>query len=288
MATQTEKDKSQQDFADAFNEPDTPRTSQSDDEAFGLTNADAGTDAAGGDAAAAGATAAGAEQTAAEADPAAAKEKELADREAAIKARELELDAQAASQQTSDTNEVQTSTAATDPGKGNGDGDGADEAGGDATKDARAALAEDFGPEFVELLVRLIKEVAGGAVGEHLGPLQDTVQSVIDDLKNERNIAHFKTIADAHADFQEIVEAPEFQAWIAALPEQDKANAEKVVEAGSAHEIIHMLTQFKESKQAGGADNAALEDAEGVRSGGLRLPVEPTSNQDYASAWNES
>jgi ATP-dependent Clp protease ATP-binding subunit ClpB len=33
---------------------------------------------------------------------------------------------------------------------------------------------------------------------------------------------------------------------------------------------------------------ALLDDAEGIRSGGLRLPVEPNQSKDYAAAWNEA
>jgi len=291
MATQDKHDQDQQDFAAAFNE-DTPKSAgPSEDEEFGLAGASGADQGAGADAAPEGnadAAAAGAPADAAAASPADAsadKEKALQDREAALTAREKELDARAASIQTTNTNEVQTGM--TDKGAGDGKGEG--EGGEDEPTDARAALAEDFGPEFVSLMERFIRDVVKGSVSEHLSPVQALVQSVIDDLRTERDVAHFKTIAAAHEDFMEIVESPEFKDWQGSLPEQEQADMTRIADNGSAQEIIHMLTKFKQSKtSAEPADDSALDNAEGVRSGGLRLPAEPKQSQDYAAAWNEA
>lgn len=297
-------------FAAQFNAPDEAPKGQSEEEAFGLgpedqgggagaagEGGDAGADA-GADAAAPGAGAAAEPQGGGGADTSDADQKRLSDLEAKLNARQAELDAREASLTTSNADDQQT-------GKDGGtDGGDAETAGGeDGKSDPRAALAEDFGPEFVTLLERFIKDVVSGSVSDKIGPLQSTVQDVIDTLQNERNANHFKAIADVHEDFMEIVESPAFTDWLNAQPDPDKADLQRVVASGSAKEIIAMLTKFKASKNAasdagasadagdaGGTDGAddQLDAAEGVRSSGLKLPSEPAESKDYAAAWNEA
>jgi hypothetical protein len=301
MASSKQQADDQAAFADEFNADDKQKPEQSEDEAFGLgpeagdgTGADGAAADAGGDAGAgegadtgAGAGADAAAAPAAGKDDAAAKEKELSEREAALAAKEAELDQRAASMATSNANETQTSTGE-DDGK---DGDDGGEVGAEGAGSARAALTEDFGPEFVNQLEAFIKEVAAGSVSGEIGTLASTVQSVIDNLQTERNQQHFQTIADAHDDFMEVVASPAFKEWLDGHPEAEKADYQRVVDSGSAKEIIAMLTQFKTSKEATDApaiNDDELDNAEGVRSSGLRLPSEPKESQDYAAAWNEA
>jgi len=285
MATQNEQDKGNEDYAEQFNAESVKKPAPTDDEAFGL-GPEAGTDTGAADV---DATAAPAAADAMAAPPAVdEKAKALQEREDALNAREQELDGRAAAMQSSNTNEIQTS----EPADGGG-GDDADAGGGgeDAPNDARAALAADFGPEFITLLEAFIKDVINGSVTDEIGGLRTTVQSVIDGLTAERNEAHFKNINAAHENFMDIVESPEFEQWMASLPEADKAIAQHAVDAGSSQQIIDMLTSFKSSQAAAqgdqsAADDSALDDAEGVRSAGIRLPKEPHASEDYAAAWN--
>lgn len=201
-------------------------------------------------------------------------EKHLADWEAALTARQAQLDAQQAAMRTSNTNERQTSTVV--------------RAGAASTpeeNDPGQALADDFGPEFVQLLTQLIRKVCGN-ITEGIGALESTVQSVIDHLNTEGQKAHFQAIKSVHDDVMEIIDSDPFQAWRAAQPAAEQRKLAAVIDAGSAQEIIDMLTRFKTSKQAqDGIDDAALAAAEGVRSSGRKLPARPAAADDYASAW---
>lgn len=291
MATKNEQEEGNKDYAEQFNKESTPGKTQTDDEAFGLGPEEPDAGAPGGDATSTAGEVAAPAAAEAPAAPSADEEKakQLQEREDALNAREQELDGRAAAMQTSNTNEVQSSKPAEggEHGKGEEGGEGSE----DAPKDARAALAEDFGPEFVTLLEAFIKDVVKGSVTDEIGGLRSTVQSVIDGLTAERNEAHFKTIKAAHEDFMDIVESPEFQSWLDGLAEADKAVAQHAVDAGSSQQIIDMLTSFKASKAAAGGDQAAvddsaLDDAEGVRSVGISLPKEPKASEDYADAWN--
>jgi hypothetical protein len=312
ITTEDQLKQDRADFADQFNAEDKPKTVQSDDEAFGLAgDADAGSgdgataggDEGQGDAATAGAAGEGAtaaadtkpdEKAAALAD----QEKQLREREEQLAAREAELKAKEAALASATVGEQQTST---DPeakdGKG---GEKDDDSAGD---DVEKLLGDDFGPEFVSLLKRLINKTVGTSLRDGLDPLQTRVENLIQDLQTERHTNHFKAIAKAHADCNDIVESPAFQDWLNCHSGPEKAKLDRVIDSGSADEIIDMLTQFKDAQKAAagvandasgtGDDSASGNDAEidaaeGVRSTSLQLPKEPTGDDDYARAWAES
>lgn len=292
MATKTEQDDADAAFAEQFNSKDVEKQHQSDDDAFGLgaggdqsAGAGAPGTAVADDAAAAGAVTA--QAAAAPAPEDAERTKALDDREAALAAREQELNGREAAMKTTNVNEEQTSIVA---------GAGKEDAEDSRANDPAAALAEDFGPDFVQLLKAFILDVCKGHVTEQLGGLQGQVQSVIEDLQNQRNKEHFKAIEAAHEKFLDIIESQEFTAWLDSLPQDKQTDMRQVIEAGSSQDIIDMLTDFKSSKAAASgsatgadaADENALNDAEGVRSVGLRLPTAPRESEDYAAAWNQA
>jgi len=286
MATTTQKQEEEAaEFAQQFDAAEVPKTEPSEDEVFGLT------EPAGEPAAEAAAEPAGEPAGEPAADPApepAAEpvesdaEKALKEREAAIAAREAELDAREAAMATSSVERTETVDGApVTPAPAEEPGD----LGGG--RDYGKELAEDFGEDFVALLTGFIEQIAAKKVGEGLGGVSATVDEVIDHLRNVNQQNHFKAIAAAHEDFMEVVESPDFNAWKASQSPEEQADIQRVVDAGSAEEIIGLLTKFKQSK-AGGVDDDALADAEGVRSGSISLPKAPTASDDYARAWNEA
>ncbi|MET3135212.1 hypothetical protein AAKU55_005520 [Oxalobacteraceae bacterium GrIS 1.11] len=296
-SNQVSQDEDKAAFADQFNAADAPKPDQSDDEAFGL-GPEAGGDAPEAEPEAvsppapapAGPGDAGAAPAGEPDDKGAAEDKRLSEWAATLHAKEVELQTKELAMASSNVNEQQ---------KGGDDARGAEGeqggAGGEAgDDDPAAALAEDFGPEFVSLLTALIEKICARKVGEGIGGVSDTVQEVIDHLQSERNANHFKAIAGAHEDFNDIVVSPDFSAWKEAQAPEEQSRLQHVIDAGSAQQIIDMLTAFKQSKAAGtdagaGADDAALDAAEGVRSsGGMKLPAEPAQDNNYADAWNNA
>lgn len=283
MATTDQKKQDDQaEFAAQFNAEDAPKKEPTEEEAFGEGQA---AEPAPGAAAAPGAGAEAASAAAASAEPATAApapapadpEQRLRSWEGRLKAREAELDAKEAALATTNVAEQQTGAAAA-----------ASADSGAAEDDPGKAIADDFGPEFLGQLTKLIEHICRKLVGDGIGSVSDTVQSVIDHLKRKETDNHFKSIQAAHADFMDIIESPEFAAWQAAQPPEKQADLQRVIESGSADEIIAMLTAFKQSKGAGDADDQALDAAEGVRSRGLTLPKEPSGADDFADAWNKS
>lgn len=278
----------QSDYADQFNAADAPKTEQSEDEAFGLgPEAAADAPAGGGDAAdAPGAGDDGAAAPAAAAAEPSADEKRLKEWEDALKQKEADLDARDAKTTSTNAQESQTSG----DGGGNGDDEGestADEAAEQA--DPEKALADDFGQEFVQLIIALVKKVCKGEVGAGISGVEATVNAVIEHLQTEKHASHFKAIESAHKDYNEVIASSEFEAYRAAQEPATQSDIDRVIASGSAQEIIDMLTKFKDANTGGdsGADDDAMDAAAGVRSSGLRLPPPAAQAGGYEDSWNE-
>lgn len=305
MATKDTLQEDQNSFADSFNEDTPAPAEQTEDEAFGLNipEADEVPDDNSGDsgdpalmiaieaAPAEGAEEAGeapaaelqaeeapAEEAPAEIEPEMTqndrtwegrlkkREEELKAREEALKAREEGVDNEAAEE------------------SAEGEGDGQV----DDIEGMKSRLAEDFGQEFLDTIVAIAKSEASAVAGSHVDDIRNSVGDIINGINDDRARRHFETIHDAHPDFVEVSESPEFKEFVSNLPPTDRSEAERVIAAGSAREINALLTQFKQSAGAAGNDDA-LEAAEGVRSSGIRLPKPPAAaDDDFVSAWNES
>jgi len=173
------------------------------------------------------------------------------------------------------------------------------ESGAMSFEQAIKALSEDFGDEFVKMIEAVAAKAAADAASKtadgKLGELGKTVEEIIAHIGDSQQRAHFEAIADAHPDFNDLKDSPEFKEFVKAY-----ADGEKIANEGSARQVIKMLTAFKEgAKNAeqpaekaapteAPVDTAAMDAAEGVRSGGLRLPEEPVESGDYAAAWSEA
>lgn len=215
-----------------------------------------------------------------------AREEELARREAALKSK-----AAGGDEQTSEAIEQ-----AAESLEQNGDADGAQrvgdlaekvESGEVSAKEAMATLANDYGEDFVKMIAAIAaneartagKQIAESATGE----LRESVQSLIEDIVDDKQRSHFETIADAHPDFNDISQTPEFEEFKKTYPD-----GEQIADNGSARQIVKMLSEFKKTlNKEPEAENPAVSAAEGVRSAGIRIPQQPSKAQGFEDAWNE-
>jgi hypothetical protein len=170
------------------------------------------------------------------------------------------------------------------------DNDGDESAAPSSLKDALSALAADFGEDFTKLLLAVID----AKVGQANETVAQSVDEIINDIVDTKAKAHFESIADKHPDFMDIADSPEFGAFLAA--QEDAAKAQQIVDGGSSREIVALLDAFKATQteapeqapqQAEQPDDGSMDAAEGVRSTGMRLPMQPAASSDYADAWNE-
>lgn len=148
--------------------------------------------------------------------------------------------------------------------------------------EALSKLSEQFGPEFADLVVQVIKEVAGEPKGTgDMDSLREEVGEVISDLKFAM---HKRDILAAKADAYEIGETPEFQSWCSS--QDDAEECKRIVEGGTSTEVIELMTRYEESLKDGGD---SMDSATAVRgSAPINLPNKPGANADdeYSAAWN--
>lgn len=158
----------------------------------------------------------------------------------------------------------------------------------------------DFGEDFVSMICKIAAHEANKAIGsgvdDKLNPINQTIQQAINDVHEAFQNMHFSAIADAHENFREIIDSPEFDTYLKSLPTEQQSAATAVLEDGTPKQVIKLLTDYQNSLEQG-ASNAgpdasvddALDAAEGVRgSAPVQLPerVPVGDDDEYKAAWN--
>ena len=155
--------------------------------------------------------------------------------------------------------------------------------------EALAKLSEQFGPEFADLIVQVIRESLPASNEEETATLRADIDDVIEILKSERIGRHKEAIMSAHADAYEIAKTPEFNEWC--RTQDDPAECDRIINSGTSQEVIALLTKFKSHLNTGeeGAGDDDSEAATAVRgSSPITLPNRPAQSPDdeYIAAWN--
>lgn len=164
---------------------------------------------------------------------------------------------------------------------------------GDAAA-AIAQLTEDFGAEFVKMIVAIAAGEANKVAAENVGGVSGTIDQLIADTRAAFTTMHYAAIADAHEDFMEVAESPKFKEWLESMPDDQRLEKEAVIQGGTAGKVIKLLNEYKDwCKQKDGAqaesDDYALDAASGVRSSSpVSLPSKANRNpeEEYLAAWN--
>lgn len=324
MATQDETQQEQDAFAESFAE-DVKTTEMSDDEAFGLVDDEPNEDEAEvleepameateepGEPEAAAASAAPGEAPAVVIEPSAQDTgdveldpKELQRQkswEGRLKAKEAELkareDALKSSNEPTEPGETMAEESAEAPTvEALEDAVDKVESGEITVEQAMQTMANDFGPDFTKMLSVLIdaraSEIAGKTADERVGAVRGDLDGVIGELVSEKEKMHYELISDAHPDFMDVAGSAEFKGYVEALPGSEQEAAMQVINSGSAKQINALLTAYKATQQGDEAkpqeapDSAAMDAAEGVRSGGIKIPERPAKTDDYEAAWSE-
>ena len=156
---------------------------------------------------------------------------------------------------------------------------------------AMATLSNDFGEDFTKMLGVLIEakagEIAGKTADERVSKVSQQMDGLVGELVDDKARTHFESISDAHPDFMDVAESPEFKEYISAMDETQRAAAEQTIANGSARNIIKLLGNFKAAgAKAEPVDEESMDAAEGVRSSGLKIPNKPAASEDYEAAWD--
>lgn len=315
-----DRDREQEEMAEAFSDDVPPPAAQSDDEAFGLTEDPAAPpDAAGGETPGAndanvavetpeGAAEAPADEAVPPAEegavpPEAAageevlspedeqrakswegrmkkREAELAAREAELAAREAEL--KGVQGEAAAEGEPVSEEMAEQAAPG---GDTDDGPKFDSADQAIAWATENLGPE----LVKVIDLIVDAKLKSGMGDIGGRLDSVLAQIQDRDVRDHFREIGRAHPDFLAVIKTPEFEEWRSG--HEDSEHLGQVFDSGTADEVIEMLQAYKDAANqtqgtiAPDADDSAV----AVRSaGGLRLPEEAEAmSDDYLDAFKE-
>lgn len=164
----------------------------------------------------------------------------------------------------------------------------------------RQRLAEDFGDDFVGMISKLAayeaRKLAAEDFDSKLNPIHQTIAQAIQDVHAAFESMHFGAIADAHENFEQIINSPEFGAYINGLSGDEQEAAQAVLANGTPKQVINLLNAYKDSleqkaEQVGpdASVDDALDAAEGVRgSSPVQLPGRvPVGDEDeYRAAWD--
>jgi len=302
MATTENMQQDQEDFASAFNAEAPAEQEQTEDEVFGTQDeAPSGPDAAEmvpAEEETAPAIVIAVEPTATENDGATNEPTDPKDIqrqkswEGRLKAREAELKAREdALKSPSEPGETQaqesTEPAVTEAVE---EAAAAVESGQMTVDQAMAALANDFGDDFTKMLGVLIEtkasEIAGKTADERMGQVKGEMDGLVNELVQDKAKSHYESISDAHPDFMDVAASPEFRSYVEGLDETQQAKAMKVIESGSARQIVKLLGDYKSTLNKVDQE-PAMDAAEGVRSKGMKIPEKPAQSDDYAEAWSQ-
>ena len=122
-----------------------------------------------------------------------------------------------------------------------------------------ATMIADYGREFVVGAVALAGPLIDAKAESYASDFNGNLDGLISEIQGAFSSMHKQTIADAHEDFEDLVESPEFQAFRDSLPEDQQAKADATIESGSAGAVIKLLQAFKDAKDK--PKEKTLEDA---------------------------
>jgi hypothetical protein len=166
-----------------------------------------------------------------------------------------------------------------------------EEKSGPTFDEAVAQLKTDFGEEFVGFIHAIAEHAAervAKKIGEDsAGSMGQRIDALIDDIMRAR---HRDAIMSAHSDVEEVANSPEFQQFIDGMDEAAKAEASRIIDSGSAKEVVKLLGEFKASKAVSAEEDEFELDAAMAVKGSPSAPsnLSGESPDDYGDDedWN--
>lgn len=165
-----------------------------------------------------------------------------------------------------------------------------DAAGGDIV----AQLSEDYGPEFVQAIDRLIEQRARAIVeemgGEFAGGVEEKIEKIVELSAQGLGRLHRSVLLSMRKDAEDVANSPEFGEWVAALPDEERAKAEAAIDDGDLPDLLALFEQYdgREDGEQSPEDVWAEGAAAGVKgSAPIRLPARAPASEDdeYKRAW---
>ncbi len=161
--------------------------------------------------------------------------------------------------------------------------------------DVMAMLEEDYGPEFVQAMAKLIDQRARQIVeemgGEFAGGIEEKIEKIVEMSAQGLGRLHRSVLIAMRRDAEDVANSDEFTAWVKSLPEAERAQAETVIAEGELPELLALFEQYdgREGEAESPEDVWAEGAAAGVKgSAPIRIPTRaPASDDDeYKRAWD--
>lgn len=155
-------------------------------------------------------------------------------------------------------------------------------------------LAADYGPEFVAALDGLIERRARAIVEEVGGAFANEIDGKINEILTATNegfgMLQGEMLRSVVDDIDDVLESEEFGAWVESLPEEEKAQAQQIIDAGLPSQGVKLIRKFKQRDTGPTPEDVWAEDAAVAVKGKspMRLPDRPAMSPEdqYKAAFN--
>lgn len=160
--------------------------------------------------------------------------------------------------------------------------------------DIVAQLEEDYGPEFVKAMDAMIERRARQIVeemgGQFAGDVERKIDKIVELSAQGLGRLHRSVLLSMRKDAEDVANSEEFGAWVASLPDEERAQAEAAIEDGDLPDLLALFERYdgREDGEQSPEDVWAEGAAAGVKgSAPIRLPQRaPVSEDDeYKRAW---
>ena len=155
-------------------------------------------------------------------------------------------------------------------------------------------MAADYGPEIVAAVTAIVERTVRKIVEEMGGAFASEVEGKIAEIMRATNegfgMIQGEMLRSVVDDIDDVLESDEFTAWVESLPEEEKAQAQQVIDAGTPSQGIKLIKQYKARSKGPSPEDVWAEDAAVAVKGKspVRLPDRPSMSpeDEYRAAFN--
>ena len=155
-------------------------------------------------------------------------------------------------------------------------------------------MAADYGPEIVAAVTAIVERTVRKIVEEMGGAFASEVEGKIAEIMRATNegfgMIQGEMLRSVVDDIDDVLESDEFTAWVESLPEEEKAQAQQVIDAGTPSQGIKLIRQYKARSKGPSPEDVWAEDAAVAVKGKspVRLPDRPSMSpeDEYRAAFN--
>ncbi len=163
-----------------------------------------------------------------------------------------------------------------------------------ASDDPVEQMAADYGPEIVAAVTAIVERTVRKIVEEMGGAFASEVEGKIAEIMRATNegfgMIQGEMLRSVVDDIDDVLESEEFTAWVESLPEEEKAQAQQVIDAGTPSQGIKLIRQYKARSKGPSPEDVWAEDAAVAVKGKspVRLPDRPSMSpeDEYRAAFN--